>query len=155
MTDTALKLIHVLATILWLGGMFFAHFCLRPAAQTLEPPARIELMHGVLRRFFVFVFVAVVALVASGIWMVGRTARQTVQSGGHFSLPIDWALMVLLGLVMTAIFGYIRLVLFRQLTQAKAAQNWPSAGAVMGSIKTWVAANLALGVATVAIVILL
>ena len=35
-----LKLVHLLAAIVWLGGMFFAHFFLRPAAQTLEPALR-------------------------------------------------------------------------------------------------------------------
>ena len=44
MLDSLLQLIHVLASMVWLGGMFFAHFCLRPAAQQLEPPVRIGLM---------------------------------------------------------------------------------------------------------------
>jgi len=35
--------LHQLATIVWVGGMFFAHFALRPTIkQTLEPPARIQ-----------------------------------------------------------------------------------------------------------------
>ena len=38
MLDSLLQLIHVLASMVWLGGMFLAHFCLRPAAQQLEPP---------------------------------------------------------------------------------------------------------------------
>lgn len=38
MLDSLLQLIHVLASMVWLGGMFFANFCLRPAAQQLEPP---------------------------------------------------------------------------------------------------------------------
>lgn len=31
--------------------MVFAHFFLRPAAQALEPPQRVRLMHDVLQRF--------------------------------------------------------------------------------------------------------
>ena len=123
MLDSLLQLIHVLASMVWLGGMFFAHFCLRPAAQQLEPPVRIGLLCGVLQRFFAAVTVAIAALLASGIWMLGRTARQVVQSGGQFSLPLDWALMVAIGLVMTGIFGYIRLVLFKQLVLAKEVQS--------------------------------
>ena len=79
MLDSLLQLIHVLASMVWLGGMFFAHFCLRPAAQQLEPLVRIGLMCGVLQRFFAAVTVAIAALLASGIWMLGRTARQVVQ----------------------------------------------------------------------------
>jgi len=116
---------------------------------------RIGLMCCVLQRFFAAVTVAIAALLASGIWMLGRTARQVVQSGGQFALPLDWALMVAIGLVMTGIFGYIRLVLFKQLFLAKEAGNWPEAGRWMAKIKTWVATNLGLGVAIVAFVTLL
>ena len=38
-----LLFIHVVDAILWVGGMFFAYFCLRPAAaETLDPPKRAE-----------------------------------------------------------------------------------------------------------------
>ena len=47
----ALKLAHLLAIIVWVGGMVFAHFFLRPAAQSLEPPQRLRLMHDVAARF--------------------------------------------------------------------------------------------------------
>ena len=47
------KLLHLLAVLLWVGGMFFAHFILRPAAvEALEAPQRLKLMDAVLRRFF-------------------------------------------------------------------------------------------------------
>ena len=44
MIFSALKLIHVLAVILWVGGMAFAHFFLRPSVQTLEAPVRLRLL---------------------------------------------------------------------------------------------------------------
>ena len=40
MIFAALKLAHVLAVVVWIGGMVFAHFFLRPAALKLEPPQR-------------------------------------------------------------------------------------------------------------------
>ena len=48
MLYAALKTLHVLAIVLWIGGMFFAHFFLRPAAAALDPPVRLKLMHDVL-----------------------------------------------------------------------------------------------------------
>ena len=45
-----LKTLHVLATVLWVGGMMFAHFFLRPAVAQLEPPQRLRLMHGVMQQ---------------------------------------------------------------------------------------------------------
>src|SRR5271155_5747167 len=36
---TAALIVHILAAIVWVGGMFFAHQVLRPAAAMLEPAA--------------------------------------------------------------------------------------------------------------------
>jgi uncharacterized membrane protein len=48
-----LVLIHLLAVIVWIGGMFFAHVCLRPvAAAQLQPPQRLPLLAAILGRFF-------------------------------------------------------------------------------------------------------
>src|SRR5450830_304217 len=73
-----LKTIHLLSVIVWIGGMVFAQFFLRPAAATLEAPERVRLMHDVLGRFFNAVLVAAGLALASGLWMMGRIARQTV-----------------------------------------------------------------------------
>ena len=155
MLYNALKLLHVLSLIVWIGGMFFAHFFLRPAVQALEPPQRLRLMHDVLQRFLSAVTVAVVAVLGSGLWMIGRVAKQTVQSGGAFAMPLDWTLMATLGLVMVAIFGHIRFALFKRLQRAVAASDWPAGGLAMASIRRWVGVNLVLGVVTVVITLLL
>jgi uncharacterized membrane protein len=85
MIYTSLKLLHVLATIVWIGGMVFSHFFLRPAVMSLDVPERVRLMHEVLRRFFNAVSVAVLVTLVTGLWMIGRVAKQLVQSGaGHF-----------------------------------------------------------------------
>ena len=39
-----LKFIHLLPIIVWVGGMIFAHVCLRPAVAQLEPPVSLRLM---------------------------------------------------------------------------------------------------------------
>ena len=37
-----LLLLHILAVVVWIGGMFFAHYCLRPAAaEKLSPEQRL------------------------------------------------------------------------------------------------------------------
>lgn len=150
-----LKLLHLLSLIVWIGGMAFAHFFLRPAVQPLEPPLRLRLMHDVLQRFLAAVSVAVVAVLASGLWMIGRVAKQAVQSGGTFAMPLDWIVMATLGLVMMAIFGHIRFALFKRLQRAVLASDWPAGGVAMASIRRWVGVNLALGVAIVCTTLLL
>ncbi len=149
-----LKAVHVLAVVLWVGGMAFAHFFLRPALATLEPPQRLRLMHGVLSRFFAAVLVAVGLVLGSGLWMVGRVARQLVQGGGAFVWPLDWLLMTALGLLMMAIFGHIRFVLFRRFAAAVTAQDWPTGAAALAQIRRWVGVNLVLGVVVIAVALL-
>ena len=150
-----LKLVHLLSIIVWIGGMVFAHFVLRPAAQALDAPQRVRLMHDVLQRFFAAVTVAIVLVLGSGLWMIGRVAKQAVQSGGSFAMPLSWTLMATLGLVMMAIFGHIRFALFKRLQRATAASDWPAAGKALGSIRTAVAVNLALGVLTVVVTLMM
>ena len=45
--------LHVLAALVWVGGMFFAWMVLRPATvAALDGPARLRLWVEVFRRFF-------------------------------------------------------------------------------------------------------
>jgi uncharacterized membrane protein len=155
MLYATLKLLHILAIVVWIGGMVFAHFFLRPAALALPPAQRVPLMHGALQRFFAAVIGAVIVVLVSGLWMIGRTARETVQAGLGFNMPLDWTLMATLGLVMMLIFGHIRWVLFRRLSRAVAAQDWPAGGVALAGIRTWVSVNLALGLGIITLTLLM
>ena len=75
MLYAVLKTIHLLSIVLWLGGMFFALVCLRPALGMLDPPLRLRLMHEVLRRFFDAVLIAAGLALATGVWMIAGDAR--------------------------------------------------------------------------------
>ena len=150
-----LKLLHILAIVVWIGGMVFAHFFLRPAALQLPPPQRVPLMHGVLQRFFSAVLVAIGVVLATGLWMIGRVAKETVQAGLSFNMPLGWTVMATLGILMIVVFGHIRFALFKRLSRAVSASDWPAGGAALASIRTWVGVNLILGVATIAATLLL
>lgn len=149
-----LKTIHLLALMVWMGGMAFSLFFLRPAVGQLEAPERIRLMHDVLGRFFKAVLWAAGLTLLSGLWMIGRMAKAAVQSGGNFAMPLEWTVMAGLGIVMIAIFGHIRFALYKRLTQAVTATAWPAAGAALDSIRLWVGINLGLGVLIVAITLI-
>ena len=146
-----LKTIHLFAIIVWLGGMAFAHFFLRPAVQQLQPPVRLPLMRDVLQRFFGVVLVIVVLVLLSGVGMMGLVHQMAAQAGAKFNMPITWIVMAVLGLVMMAVFGHIRFSLFKRLDKAVNAQDWPAGGKAMGQIRQWVAFNLALGAVIVAL----
>jgi uncharacterized membrane protein len=144
-----LKTVHLLGIVAWVGGMFFTLHCLRPAVAALDGPARVRLMHATLARFFKVVLVAAALVLVSGGWMMNNAAQAAAQAGGRFNMPLDWYAMTVLGVLMIAIFGHIRVVLFRRLGRAVATQAWPDGAAALGSIRTWVMVNLVLGVAIV------
>lgn len=139
----ALLFVHLLAAVLWIGGMIFVHFALRPAlAEVLAPPAPVQVMVATLARFFRLVAVAVVALLASGAALLLRV--------GVAAAPAGWLAMALLGLVMALVFAYIHAVLFARLRALAAAGAWPAAAAVLGRIRALVGFNLLIGVAVLA-----
>lgn len=149
-----LKTLHVLCVMVWIGGMVFAHFFLRPAVAELEPPARVRLMHAVFGRFFKAVLAASLLTMVSGVWMLGRVARQAVQSGGSFEMPLAWTLMTVLGVAMVAIFMHIRFALYKRLSAAVAASDWRAGGAALAQIRLWVSVNLGLGVLILGVTLL-
>ena len=64
--------LHLAAGIVWLGGMTLLLWAVRPAAIALLPPEqRLPLLHRVLSRFFVLVWLAIAVLLATGLWMFG------------------------------------------------------------------------------------
>jgi uncharacterized membrane protein len=146
MIYATLKTVHVLSIVLWIGGMAFAHFFLRPAVAQLEASVRLRLMHDVLGRFFKAVLVVSLLTLVSGVWMLGRVAKQVVQSGGSFEMPLAWTIMAVLGVVMVAIFMHIRFALYKRLGQAVAASEWSAGAAAMAQIRRWVAFNLGTGI---------
>jgi uncharacterized membrane protein len=147
MTQSLLKTVHLLSIIVWIGGMAFAHFFLRPAVAALEPPARLRLMHAVLGRFFGAVLVAAPLAVASGAAMLLALPAGTV-------VPTSWALMGVLGVIMLLIFLHVRVALYARLGRAVAAADWPAGALALGAIRRWVALNLGIGVAIVVLTLL-
>ncbi len=72
--------LHILATVIWVGGMFFAHVALRPALAALAPPVRLPLVTAALATFFRWVAAAVVTMIVSGFMMIfaqGRIRRSS------------------------------------------------------------------------------
>lgn len=154
MSYALLKTLHLLSIMIWIGGMVFANFFLRPALTVLEPSVRVRLMHLVLGRFFTAVLAVATLAFATGGWMIGRTAADMTRSGVRFNMPLEWLLMSTLGVLMMLIFVYIRWVLYRRLGVAVKASDWPLGGTLLQSIKSWVLVNLVLGVVIVVITVI-
>src|SRR6476620_9204187 len=97
-----LKSVHLLAVVVWIGGMAFMLFCLRPAARVLEPPARVTLMHAAMKRFLAVAAIAVAVLFACGAAMVGMAWSAAARAGLGFNMPLDWYTMIATFFVMLA-----------------------------------------------------
>ncbi len=136
--------LHVVFAVIWVGGMFFAYMALRPvAAQVLPPPQRLELWRGVFGRFFPWVWLAVSVLLVTGFWMV------FVGFGGFANIRPNIHIMLLLGLIMTALFGHVYLAPYRRLCQAVASKDWEQGGQQLAQIRKLIAINLSLGLIVV------
>lgn len=139
-------LLHVLAAVVWVGGMFFAYVVLRPVAATqLEPPARLSLWAGVFARFFPWVFVAIALLLLTGFWMVMSFY------GGFAAVGLYIQLMTWIGIFMMLLFLHVYFAPFRRLRQAVAAEDWQEGGRRLAQIRLLVGINLVLGLLVVAI----
>jgi uncharacterized membrane protein len=140
-----MKLLHVLASIAWLGGISFMLFALRPAvAELLTPPQRLPLMAQTLQRFFALVWASIVILLLTGLAMLLAVGMKNAPAGWHAMLGI--------GLVMFALFGHIYFGPFRRLKQAVSAADWPEGGRRIGQIATLAQIILVLGTVAIAAV---
>jgi len=141
-----IKLLHLIAAMVWMGGMTFMLLALRPAAlATLEPQPRARLMAAVMQRFFAAVVVCVVVLLGTGGSLFAAASRAARASGGQFSVPLGWNLMLGLGIAMMLIFGHIYFAGYRRFSRAVAAQEWPVAAQSASQIHRLVVTNFCLG----------
>ena len=136
---------HVLAAIVWVGGMFFAYVVLRPAAGALDPLPRLALWRGVLGRFFPWVWASIVALLVSGYGML------LFGLGGFAGAGLHVHLMQALGLVMMALFGHLYYAPWQRLQRALDGADGATAAGQLNQIRRIVLINLSLGLITAVI----
>ena len=146
MLQTALALtLHILGAVVWVGGMFAAYVCLRPAAGSLETPQRLTLWRNFFAKFFPWVWVCVLLLLGSGYWMLIATF------GGFKGAPLYINLMQTLGWIMVALFVWLFHGPWLKFKRAVDAKDWPTAAAHLSRIRQIIMVNLPLGLIVVAI----
>jgi uncharacterized membrane protein len=147
MFDYALPLaLHALAAIVWVGGMFFAHMTVRPSVLALPPPQRLPLMRAIMGRFFAWVWVAIVTLLATGYGVLLFGYGGGMGGGGPY---VD--AMQGIGGVMMALFLYLFFAPWQSFKLAVAAEDFPKAAGHLARIRWIIAVNLVLGLITAAI----
>jgi len=139
--------VHLLGVILWLGGMFFVLYCLRPAIPVLPGADRAPLMVAALTRFFNYVTGAIVLIWLSGLMLLVPVGMKNAPGG--------WHIMIGAAAVMTVLFVVIRWMIFPAVRQATSEGELPVAAKGLNRIRWLVVVNLLLGLVAVSGVSLL
>jgi uncharacterized membrane protein len=137
--------VHVLCAVIWVGGMFFAYVVLRPSLSVLEPIQRIALHTQVFRRFFLIEWHVMPLILLSGF------AALFGLFGGPATAPWNVSVMMLLGLIMSAVF---LLIVFGPYARFRRSTDRATIVASMDRIRKLIAVNLVLGIVTVVVALL-
>ena len=134
--------LHVLAIVVWVGGMFFAHQVMRPAAvATLEPPQRLQLWVAGFKRFFPWVWFCIVLVLVTGLWMFFQFPKP----------PLFMHIMLGLGLVMMFIFIHVFFAPYSRLKKAVREERWKDGAAALNQIRMLVGINTVIGIVTIVV----
>lgn len=132
--------LHLVAAVIWVGGMFFAYMILRPvAAGQLEPPARLKLWSEVFARFFKWVWGIVIVIPVTGYLMVFKNWD------GFKFVTMDIHIMHGLGILMVLLFMHVFFAPYKKMDAALAENNIEEAGRRLSQIRGVIAINMSLG----------
>jgi uncharacterized membrane protein len=135
--------LHVLAAVVWVGGMAFAYLVLRPSAGELPAEARLRLWHRVFTRFFPLVWASIVVLLGTGYGMIA------LAFGGFAGAPLHVHIMQATGILMMLLFLHLYFAPWRRFSAAFAGSDFAAAATQLNLIRIIVATNLVLGLVTI------
>jgi len=136
--------LHILATVVWVGGMFFAYALLRPALSEVDLQHRLTIWASTFKKFFPWVWMCIFVLLLSGFYMV-------YLMGGFGAIGLYIYVMIAIAFVMILIFKFVYVAPFRHLCRGVDEQKWEVAAYALGTIRKLVAVNLALGITTIVV----
>ncbi|MEX0614308.1 MAG: CopD family protein [Methylophaga sp.] len=140
--------LHLLASVIWVGGLFFAFMFLRPAAATmLTPEQRLPLWQNIFSRFFPWIWASIITLVITGTAMIVMLGG----FGGMDGVGTHVHIMLLLGILMILLFMHVFFNPYRKLKWAVAEHDWITAADALDKIRKFVRANMILGLVIIVI----
>jgi uncharacterized membrane protein len=137
--------LHLLAATVWVGGLFFAFACLRPASADLDAATRVKLWAHALGTFSLWAWGAAAVLLVTGLWMIFRIPEGMKGAGLHVHLMLGG------GVLMMLLQGHLQFAPLKRLRRAVAGSHWGDAGKAVNQIRVFVAVQLVLGLAVLAV----
>jgi uncharacterized membrane protein len=139
-------ILHLLAINVWVGGTFFTVVILPHAAASLEPAERHPFMRIVFKRFFFWVWLAMMILISTGGWMIYR------MFGGIINAPLYVVLMMSITLLMVCVFLLIYFGSYRLYVQSLKQENLSDSERHLDYISLLSKINMALGICVVLVI---
>jgi len=132
--------LHLIAAIIWVGGIFLVYKIFRPVALEQAPPIRLKLFYGIFERFFRWVWWLILVLLVTGYldWFV--------RFGGFDYAPLYMHLMHWIGWLMVGLFALLYFIYYRQFQSFIMSESYPEAGKVLNTkMRPIIVINLMLG----------
>ena len=139
-------ILHLLAINVWVGGTFFTVVILPHAVASLEPAERHPFMRIVFKRFFFWVWLAMMILISTGGWMIYRVF------GGIINAPLYVVLMMSITLLMVCVFLLIYFGSYRLYVQSLKQENLSDSERHLDYISLLSKINMALGICVVLVI---
>lgn len=142
--NTLAQFFHILAVVVWIGGMLFMDWILAPALRRAiaSEEQRSRLLYVLFRNFFALIWGAGAVLVVTGYGMV-------FLYGGFGALSTAMWIMVVLGSAMVLLALAIFFLPFLRMRSAVGRQDWHAACAAAAQIRVLSSVNIVLAVPTI------
>ena len=105
---TIISFFHLLATVIWIGGMAYFILILSPSLIAIEPPQREKLTAMAAKRFAITAWICILVLIITGLLMTPK--------GIYFNLHETFGLLInikiLLFIIMLVVGIIVATVLF-------------------------------------------
>ena len=139
------QFVHIIAVVVWIGGLFFATVVLAPVlqAEIAQASTRIPLLHAILRRFFLWVGISGAVLLGSGYTMV------PLFYGGFAALSAPVSIMVVLGTIMVMLALHVYFAPLKRLRRAVLNQDWEAGARALGQVRLVSSVNLLLSLVVI------
>ncbi len=144
MFDYIVNALHLLATVMWIGGMAYTAVVLMPAAQGLEPGPRGQLMGAVAKRFSIVAWSSIVLLLITGLIKTPTEMLLDTTSPYGVVLTVKHAL-VLIMIIIASVITFSVVPKTRALAPAPGERPAPGFIKAQQQLKMFATINLVLG----------